>query len=118
MAGLTQEGSETPAELTEAPEKYGDFPGYKATDLVPLNLRDPQPASLFRVPCRSLCSRTSCQLPSKEPGQGWEGARTVRLLNVVIDLDHVLVVAESLDEVGGLLQVRVSQPHHCVGDEF
>lgn len=72
----------------------------------------------LRVPCTSLCSRTSCQLPSKEPGRGWEGARTVRLLNVVIDLDHVLVVAESLDEVGGLLQVRVSQPHHCVGDEF
>ena len=45
-------------------------------------------------------------------------AHTALLLNVVIDLDHILVVAKSLDEKGSLLQVGVSEPHLCVGDEF
>ncbi|XDA83431.1 hypothetical protein R6Z07F_013322 [Ovis aries] len=34
------------------------------------------------------------------------------------DMDHVIVVAERLDEMGSLLQVGVSQPHLCVGDEL
>lgn len=46
------------------------------------------------------------------------GARIVWLLNVVIDVDHIVVVAERLDEMGSLLQVGVSQPHLCVGDEL
>lgn len=45
-------------------------------------------------------------------------ARTVWLLNVVIDMDHVVVVAERLDEIRSLLQVGVSQLHLCVGDEL
>lgn len=45
-------------------------------------------------------------------------APTVWLLNVVIDMDHVIMVAECLDEMGSLLQVGVSQPHLCVGDEL
>lgn len=46
------------------------------------------------------------------------GAHTAWLLNVVIDLDHILMVAKSLDEKGSLLQVGVSKLHLCVGDEF
>ena len=46
------------------------------------------------------------------------GTRTVWLLNVVIDMDHVIVVAERVDEMGSLLQVGVRQLHLCVGDEL
>lgn len=46
------------------------------------------------------------------------GARPAWLFDVIIDLDHVLIVAESLDEIRGLFQVRVSQLHLRVGDEL
>lgn len=68
----------------------------------------PPPICLsLRGRCRSLCYRI-----------GRLEARTVWLLNVVIDMDHIIVVAECLDEMGSLLQVGVSQPHLCVGDEL
>lgn len=56
---------------------------------------------------RGLCSRRGCL-----------AAGTAWLLNVVIDVDHVVVVAEGLDEMGSLLQLGVSQLHLCVGDEL
>lgn len=113
MGGLTQEGSETLAELRRGPrEQYRDSPSHKAAGLVPLNLRGPLPASLLEDAAEANAPE---QLPIAWEGAGGTAARS---LNVVINLDHVLVGAKSLDEVGGLLQVSVSQLHHCVGDEF
>lgn len=97
----------------KASEKYGNSLGHKAAGLVPQNLLDPWPAFVLEDAAETRTPEwaTSCLGRSRE-------TRAVWLLNVVIDLDHVLVAAKSLDEVGGQLQVRVSQLHLCVGDEL
>lgn len=113
MGRLIQEGSETPAELTQRPQRSMGF-------LCPQSCRSYafEPARLQTY--FSLEDTVEACAPEQAAsclGRSWR-AHTVWLLNVVIDLDHVLMVTKSLDEVGGLLQVRVSQPHLCVGDEF
>lgn len=66
MGRLIQERSETPAELTKRPlRSMRDSCVHKAVDRVPLNLLGCRPISVSGH-CRSLCSRTSCQLPRKE----------------------------------------------------
>lgn len=105
--------AETPAELTEAPEKYGDSCVHKAAGLMPLNLLGPQPASVLEGTVEACAPERAATCL----GRSWR-AHIVWLLDVVIDLDHVLMVTKRLDEMGGLLQVRVSQLHLCVGDEL
>lgn len=90
---------ETPAKSTGSVDLW-DSSGPKATtpDLRPAHLLGPPLAAVSLM---------------KEP----EDTQT-RLLNVVIDPNHILVVPESLDEEGGLLQVGVGQLHLRVGDEL
>lgn len=52
-----------------------------------------------------ICCTGSCNL-GKSPE-----ACIVRLFDIVINMNHVLIVVESLDEVNSLLQVGLSQLH-------
>lgn len=80
---------------------------------MPLNLQGSRLASVLEDAIEACAPERAARCLGRS-----QRAHTVWLLNVVIDLDHILMVAKSLDETGSLLQVTVSQLHFCVGDEL
>lgn len=67
---------------------------------------EPPTGFTLRDCCRSLCAGMGCHISRKEPRSTYS-----LLFNVVIDVNHILVVAESLDEMSSLFQVGLGQLH-------
>lgn len=86
--------------------------------VIPAELRVP-----FSQGCKTLqqvsnLPPVSASEIAAEAHAGLGRSLETHLVDIVVNVNHILIVVESLDEVSSLLQLRPSQLHLRVGDEL